>query len=418
MPAPVLLRTPFGGTCDATGNLTIKSIRPSANFYAIFTVALRATAGIPQWTLDLTGAPLASATGRQVTLGPYVTQPEEFLMLTVTGAGPNAVITGQLNGFFVATPEELPALLPIGGSLTIQAPAPVPWSDSGSIGINQTVTKSYGVPTGAAVVLITVSAGGAAGGTVVITGDQTGTTYANLAPSSQTLTSFQGLQGDASVTVVATTGLGGTAGVSWQLQFGQETDLLDRATRQVGQTAGLPAALPLATYGVATLSTSKAFTSGQELILLALYHPASVAELWKVRKIRVTIESITVASAVKVLLRRLNGSTPPSGGTVLTPQSFSSGNAALNASDVFQAYPAAGTVDAGVAAGYSWSLGISTASTDPSKNTILDIYIWPPAPDAQALLVRSANAEGWALSLIPVNAATIVASASAEFTVG
>ena len=40
-----MLRLPFGGVCDASGNLTIKGITPSRSFYAVITAALRITGG-------------------------------------------------------------------------------------------------------------------------------------------------------------------------------------------------------------------------------------------------------------------------------------------------------------------------------------------------------------------------------------
>src|SRR5437660_4734115 len=178
MPPPVILRLPFGGVCDANGNLTLKNITPSRSFYTVFTAALRITGGgQPIIVMDLSGLPMMSGTGTQVTLGPCYTSPEEALSLVVTGAASKAVVTGQLYGFFASSPEELPVAPPgLGGSVTIQAPVTPPWAAVGSQGpqLAHGVTL-IPVPTGALTFLLTVTSGGVAGGEVVIMGARSGT---------------------------------------------------------------------------------------------------------------------------------------------------------------------------------------------------------------------------------------------------
>jgi hypothetical protein len=109
-PPPSQLRTLIGGTCNASGNLTLKSIVPSRSFYSVFTAILKVTAGAPQWEIDLLGVPVGIGGGGVVVMGAIYANPGESFTLIVSGAAPNAVVSGGLYGFLSDTPETLPQL--------------------------------------------------------------------------------------------------------------------------------------------------------------------------------------------------------------------------------------------------------------------------------------------------------------------
>jgi hypothetical protein len=109
-PPPSQLRTLIGGTCNASGNLTLKSIVPSRSFYSVFTAILKVTAGAPQWEIDLLGVPVGIGGGGVVVMGAIYANPGESFTLIVSGAAPNAVVSGGLYGFLSDSPETLPQL--------------------------------------------------------------------------------------------------------------------------------------------------------------------------------------------------------------------------------------------------------------------------------------------------------------------
>src|SRR5256885_365592 len=76
-PPPSQLRTLIGGTCNASGNLTLKSIVPSRSFYSVFTAILKVTAGAPQWEIDLLGVPVGIGGGGVVVMGAIYANPGE-----------------------------------------------------------------------------------------------------------------------------------------------------------------------------------------------------------------------------------------------------------------------------------------------------------------------------------------------------
>jgi hypothetical protein len=147
-PPPSQLRTLIGGTCNASGNLTLKSIVPSRSFYSVFTAILKVTAGAPQWEIDLLGVPVGIGGGGVVVMGAIYANPGESFTLIVSGAAPNAVVSGGLYGFLSDTPETLPQLgVSSGAGLGVAAGA-LPGGQATVRGTLAAANDAVAIPTG------------------------------------------------------------------------------------------------------------------------------------------------------------------------------------------------------------------------------------------------------------------------------
>src|SRR2546426_9368199 len=177
MAATPLPREPLSGTCDASGNATLK-YRAPAHFYAHAYVAIAVSAGNPSYVITLGGSAgaLIYGQGNQTQLGPVVLQPGELVQIIVTGALPSATVAGQALGWQATDPIELLPLLPIQPTaVTLLQPSLSGWSYTS--GVAQPSTTTVNVPAGAAGFILLPSGVGA-GGTVKVTGVQTGIVYA------------------------------------------------------------------------------------------------------------------------------------------------------------------------------------------------------------------------------------------------
>ena len=214
-----------------------------------------------------------------------------------------------------------------------------------------------------------------------------------------------------------------TPGSLFALPLGQQTGAHSQpvvlaSDQSAVAVATSPPAAQLPTYWIAVGNSSKAIGLGGIEQLLVLYHPVTVAETLKVRKIVVTIESNSAATILTLGLRHLSGATAPSGGTAVAVVA-AAGDAALNGADVFQTYPTTkGTIDTGAAGRQSFSLGISAAPTDVTKLQPITLYSNDDAASRKPLTIRSATAEGWAVEIVSSAASTVVASVAAEVTLG
>jgi len=181
MAATPLPREPLSGTCDASGNATLK-YRAPAHFYVHCYIAVAVSAGSPSYIVTLGGSTsgaLVYGQGNQTQLGPVLLQPGEVVQIMVFGANNNATVAGQVVGWQAAQPEELLPLLPLQPTaVTLTTPA-VSGLSSGTL-VNQGDTVSLNCA-GAAVVSVQITSGTIAAGTIIaITGSPDGTTYYDL----------------------------------------------------------------------------------------------------------------------------------------------------------------------------------------------------------------------------------------------
>jgi len=113
MAATPLPREPLSGTCDASGNASLK-YRAPAHFYIHLYVAIQVSAGTPAYALTLgSSSPLMYGQGNQTQLGPVMLQPGEVMTISVVGATAAATVIAQVIGWQSAQPEELIPLLPL-----------------------------------------------------------------------------------------------------------------------------------------------------------------------------------------------------------------------------------------------------------------------------------------------------------------
>jgi hypothetical protein len=442
---------PIGGTCDANGNLTIKSIVPSRSWYGVFTAILKVSAGAPQWEIDLLGMPVGVAGGGSAVMGAVYSNPEDSFTLLVTGAAPNAVVSGGLYGFLAGEPEGLPQLGAISSGGSGGGTGALPGGQIVARGTLAAVNDAVTIPAGgsSAVAFGFGNAGPLAAGTQLQfegTNDDVNwiTTPVLQAywqpglvtgPLSMTSTLWVVATAGLSQVRVRLTVLGGGQAAFTVIARATPISLLPQALGSRPASQSLPVALandqlPLsvalspptgapATYWISSGNVSKAIGAGATEQLLVIYHPNTVNELIRIRKIIVTIESNSVASILTIRVRRLDGVTPPSGGTAVVALSALVSDPALNASDVLQTYPTVkGSTVVGAAATQSFSVGVSAAPTDITKLQPITVYSNDDATNRKPLTITQNAAGGWEVEITSTAASTVVASISAEATVG
>lgn len=178
MAASPLPREPLSGSCDTSGNATLVYRAPT-NFYVHAYVTVSVNSGLPQYALTLgSGQALSYGQGHQTQLGPVLLQPGEKMLIVVSGATASTAVAAQVLGWQADQPEELLPLLPLQPTaVTLQLPLGTAWTGLfNNPNPLPNVTQVFGVPVGATALLVTFNNSGA-GGTLTITGVQTGTTY-------------------------------------------------------------------------------------------------------------------------------------------------------------------------------------------------------------------------------------------------
>jgi hypothetical protein len=109
----------ISGTCDASGNLLLRSkLVAPASFWMAAYLAVTVTAGNPLYTVRQAPAlPILFGSGQQTNMGPIILGPGQIADFVVTGAAAGAILTGQVIGWQSEDPSELAQLIPNTSSL-------------------------------------------------------------------------------------------------------------------------------------------------------------------------------------------------------------------------------------------------------------------------------------------------------------
>jgi hypothetical protein len=192
-------------------------------------------------------------------------------------------------------------------------------------------------------------------------------------------------------------------------------------TAMARAVAAAPHAAPLPTYSFSgavsrTLNSLDGFTES----VLYLYHPASVNERIRVRRVLFSIGSCSQACTLTVAFGRITVD-PGIGGGAATIVQHNADDPAPNAADEFCATPNGGTAGVGNNAivTLQWALGVSAAPTDVTKLVPIEIYNWADSPDIEPPTIRPNQAEGFSVTVTSNSAiVTVTIGCSVLFTIG
>jgi len=174
-----LLDMDLSATCDATGAGST-TIIPRAAHYAVLKIIGQVT-GSASWTVLLNGQPVTFGRGPRVDLGPIVTQPGDKITLSVQGAIPLSPIRGRLIGAAAIQLDQVLAMYsPAPNTIALDVAAPQ--LDLGQVAgtAGPGGSRTFLVPPNTYALAI-LPQGGVTGFTsLVVTGIQSGDTYAFL----------------------------------------------------------------------------------------------------------------------------------------------------------------------------------------------------------------------------------------------
>lgn len=110
----------FAGNCDANGNFVSPPIQPAPALYSALKVVAQTTGAAARWNVVVGGTSKAFSPGPQVDV-PILVQPNQSVIIQISGAQPNAAVSGTLTGVGGTTFEEVaPFLSLVPNTITLQ----------------------------------------------------------------------------------------------------------------------------------------------------------------------------------------------------------------------------------------------------------------------------------------------------------
>jgi hypothetical protein len=189
----------------------------------------------------------------------------------------------------------------------------------------------------------------------------------------------------------------------------------------ISSVQGKPWPSPLRTYSFSAVNALVLNAgNGQTKSCLYLYHPATVAETVKIRRVLFAIVANTAACTLTMRFGRFTIDPGIAGGAAQIVNADSS-DAAINAADEFCASPSNAVGVVGTATAMitvAWAIGVSAPPTDVTKLLPFEVYNWKDSPDLKPPTILPNVAEGWGVT---VDSGAVITNptiaCSVEFTV-
>jgi hypothetical protein len=190
----------------------------------------------------------------------------------------------------------------------------------------------------------------------------------------------------------------------------------------ISSVQGKPWPSPLPTYSFSTVnSVVLNALNGESKSVLYLFHPATVAEKVRIRRVLFNVASLTVACTLQMCFGRFTIDPGIAGGAASIVNCDST-DAVINAADEFCASPSNAVAVVGPSTSIvtaAWSLGASAPPTDVTKLVPFEVYNWKDSPDLKPPTIMPSVAEGWGVTISSGGVVTTVTiAASVEFTIG